>query len=219
MLKQIIPAFRIALGLTVLTGVLYPGVVTGLCQLLFQKQANGSLTIQEGRVVGSSLIGQNFTKPEYFHPRPSAAGPDGYDASSSSGSNLGPTSRRLINRIKDDAEKFRKENPDYQGAIPADMVTASGSGLDPHISPASAYAQAARVAKARGMSADQINQMIAKYTEGPTFGFLGDPRVNLLQLNLALDRQSGLPLRSSLRFKLMGQRGCLAGRSCEEKAI
>jgi K+-transporting ATPase ATPase C chain len=188
MLKQLIPGFRIALILTILTGLLYPGIVTGLCQLLFHRQANGSLIVRDGRVIGSLLIGQNFSRPEYFHPRPSAAGKDGYDASSSGGSNLGPTSRKLIDRVKGDAEKFRKENPDYHGPIPIDIVTASGSGLDPHISPASAYAQAFRVAKARRISVDQVNHLIAQYTESPSLGFLGDARVNVLQLNLALDR-------------------------------
>jgi K+-transporting ATPase ATPase C chain len=188
MLKQLVSAFRITLVLTILTGLLYPGAVTALSQLLFRQQANGSLIEKDGRIVGSALIGQAFTRPEYFHPRPSAAGSDGYDASASSGSNLGPTSRKLIDRIQADVEKFRKENPGYQGPIPADIVTASGSGLDPHISPASAQAQAFRVAKARGVSVDQVNRLIAQYTETPTLGFLGDARVNVLQLNLALDR-------------------------------
>jgi potassium-transporting ATPase KdpC subunit len=190
MLRQLIPGVRIALALTVLTGFLYPGVVTGLCQLLFRQQANGSLIFQDGRVVGSSLIGQNFSRPEYFHPRPSSAGTDGYDATLSGGSNLGPTSRKLIDRVKGDVEKFRKENPAYHGLIPADMVTASGSGLDPHISPASVQAQAARVAEARGLPLDQVRQLIAGHTEGPSLGILGDPRVNVLQLNLDLDRES-----------------------------
>src|SRR5438445_184079 len=175
MLKQFIPAIRITIALTILTGVLYPGFVTGLCQLLFRQQANGSLIRQDGHVVGSSLIGQNFAKPEYFHPRPSAAGNDGYDASSSSGSNLGTTSKKLIDRVKADVEKVRQENPDYQGAIPADMVTASASGLDPHISPASAEVQAARVAKARGTTVDHVNQLIAQFTEAATLGPIGDP--------------------------------------------
>src|SRR5580704_11988087 len=153
MWKQILPAFRAALLMTVITGLVYPGVVTGLAQALFHNQANGSLVTQNGHVVGSSLIGQNFTKPEYFHPRPSAAGSDGYDATASGGSNLGPTNQKLIDRIKGDEDKFRKENPDFNGPIPSDLLTASASGLDPHISPASAQAQIARVPTARGMDA------------------------------------------------------------------
>ena len=188
MLNQMIPGIRITAALTVLTGFLYPGVVTGLCQLLFRQQANGSLIMKDGHVVGSSLIGQNFTKPEYFHPRPSAAGNEGYDASASNGSNLGTTSKKLSDRVKADIDKVRQENPDYQGPIPADMVTASASGLDPHISPASAQVQVARVAKARGATADQVNRLVAQYTEAPSLGLIGDPRVNVLHLNLALDR-------------------------------
>jgi potassium-transporting ATPase KdpC subunit len=203
MLKQLIPAFRITLVLTVLTGILYPGVVTGLCQLLFRQQANGSLIVKNGYIVGSSLIGQNFTKPEYFHARPSAAGNDGYDASASSGSNLGPTSKKLIDRVKADIEKFQKENPDYHGRIPADMVTASGSGLDPHISPASAKAQAIRIAKARGASVDEVNRLIDQFTEPPSLRFLGDARVNVLQLNLALDQQGQ---NKSPRFPQVSQK-------------
>jgi potassium-transporting ATPase KdpC subunit len=193
MFKQLVPAIRITLLLTVLTGILYPGVVTGLCNLLFHQKANGSLVVINGQVVGSSLIGQRFSKPEYFHPRPSAAGQDGYDASASSGSNLGPTSKKLIDRITDDILKFRKENPDYHGPIPSDMVTASGSGLDPHISPASAQAQAFRVAKARGVPVGQVNQLITQYTEAPSLGILGDARVNVLKLNLALNRHFQSP--------------------------
>jgi K+-transporting ATPase ATPase C chain len=189
MLKQLIPGFRITLVLTVLTGLLYPGVVTGLCQLFFRQQANGSLIVKDGRIVGSSLIGQSFTKHGYFHSRPSAAGADGYDASASSGSNLGPTSKKLIHRVKADIKRFRQENPDYHGPISADLVTASASGLDPHISPASALAQAPRISKARGVSMDQIRGLIEQFTEGPELGFLGEPRVNVLALNLALDRQ------------------------------
>ena len=189
MFKQIIPALRITLALTVLTGLLYPGAVTGLSQLLFHRQANGSLIVKDGHVVGSSLIGQNFVKPEYFHPRPSAAGNEGYDASASSGSNLGPTSQKLIDRVKADVATFRKENPDYRGPIPADMLTASGSGLDPDISPASAKAQATRVAKARGVGLEQVNALVDQNTARPTFGLLGDSRVNVLKLNLALDER------------------------------
>jgi K+-transporting ATPase ATPase C chain len=188
MWRQIAPAFRIALAFTVLTGFLFPGLVTGVCQLLFPRQANGSLIEVNSQVVGSSLIGQNFTRPEYFHPRPSAAGSDGYDASASAGSNYGPTNQKLIDRVKASVDKFRAENPDYQGPIPADLVTASASGLDPHISPAAAEAQAARVAKARGIPVEQVRQLIASLTEGRALGFLGEPRVNVLELNLKLDR-------------------------------
>ena len=193
MLKHLIPGLRIALVLTVLTGVLYPGIVTGLCQLFFRQQANGSLIVNNGRIIGSGIIGQSFTRPEYFHPRPSAAGSDGYDASTSGGSNLGPTSRQLMNRVQSDMEAFRRENPEYQGPIPSDMATASGSGLDPHISPASAYAQAYRVAKTRRISVDQVNRLVSQNIEPPSLGFLGDARVNVLQLNLALDRYFKLP--------------------------
>ena len=190
MWKQIAPAFRITLFFTVLTGLIYPGVVTGLCQLLFPSKANGSLVEVNGQAVGSALIGQNFTRPEYFQPRPSSAGNDGYDASASTGSNYGPTNQKLIDRVKASVDKFRKENPHYRGPLPADLVTASGSGLDPHISPASAEAQAARIARARGISVKQVQQLIAERTVGRTLGFLGEPRVNVLSLNLALDRFS-----------------------------
>ena len=156
MWKEIAPAFKMMLLFTILLGILYPLATTGLAQLLFRDAANGSLIAANGQVVGSSLIGQNFTKPEYFQPRPSAAG-NGYDASNSSGSNLGPTNQKLIDRVKASIDQFRKDNPDYTGPIPADLVTASGSGLDPHISPASAEAQAPRIAKARGITPDQID--------------------------------------------------------------
>jgi len=188
MWRQFGPAFRIMLLFTVLTGLIYPGLVTGLCQILFRHQANGSLVTVNGQAAGSSLIGQNFSKPQYFHPRPSAAG-NGYDGTNSNGSQYGPTNQKLINRVKASVDQFRKENPDYTGPIPADMVTASGSGLDPHISPASAEAQAQRVARARGVSTQQVQQLIAEHTEGRTLGFLGEPRVNVLLLNLALDQQ------------------------------
>lgn len=189
MWKQLLPGLRLTLVLTVLTGVIYPGVVTGLAQLLFPKQANGSLIEKDGIVIGSSLIGQNFSKQEYFQPRPSAAGADGYDGGASSGSNLGPTSQKLADRVKAASEKFRKDNPDYQGAIPADLLMASGSGLDPHLTPASVEAQTARVAKARGVKIEQLRQLNAMFVEGPALGFLGEPRVNVLLLNLALDEQ------------------------------
>jgi K+-transporting ATPase ATPase C chain len=189
MRHQIAPAFRLMLVLTVLTGLIYPGVVTALAQIIFHWQANGSMLKVEGKEIGSALIGQNFTKPEYFHPRPSAAGNDGYDATASTGSNYGPTSQKLIDRAKASVEQFRKENPDYTGPIPADLLTASASGLDPDISPASAEAQAARVAKARGINLEQVNQLITQNTRGPDLGFLGEPRVNVLELNLKLDQQ------------------------------
>jgi K+-transporting ATPase ATPase C chain len=189
MWKQLLPAVRMTLTLTVLTGLLYPGVVTGLSQLLFPTAANGSLIQQNGRIIGSTLIGQNFTRAEYFQPRPSAAGNDGYDPTASSGSNFGPTSQKLADRVKASVEKFRKENPEYTGPIPADLLTASGSGLDPHLSPASAAAQAPRVAKARGVSQEQIRQLVAQFTEDRDLGFLGEPRVNVLKLNLALDQK------------------------------
>jgi K+-transporting ATPase ATPase C chain len=189
MRHQLAQAFRFTLLMTVLTGLIYPGVVTGFCQLLFSRQANGSLLAVNGKIVGSTLIGQNFSKPEYFRPRPSAAGNDGYDATSSSGSNLGPTNQKLVDRMKADITKFRKENPSYQGPIPADLLTTSASGLDPDISPASALAQAPRVAHARGATLDQVTQLIAARTEGRQAIFLGEPRVNVLALNLDLDQR------------------------------
>jgi potassium-transporting ATPase KdpC subunit len=189
MLSQLWPALRINIFLTILLGVAYPLAVTGISQVIFPHQANGSLVTHNGQVIGSELIGQNFAKPEYFQPRPSAAGNDGYDPTASGGSNYGPTNQKLIDRVKASVDKFHKENPDYHGPIPADLLTASGSGLDPEISPASAQAQAARVAKARGISADQLGQLVAQYTQSPDLGLIGEPRVNVLKLNLALDQQ------------------------------
>lgn len=189
MLKQLLPAFRMVAILTVLTGLVYPGVVTGICQAIFSRQANGSLIVKKGQVVGSSLIGQNFSKPEYFHPRPSAAGNDGYDPTASTGSNLGPTSQKLYDRVKAAAAQFRKENPEFAGPIPADAVTASGSGLDPEISIANANAQASRIAGARHVPIAHVEQLIVSNTEKRDLGFLGEPRVNVLKLNLELDRR------------------------------
>jgi potassium-transporting ATPase KdpC subunit len=189
MWSQISPGLRINIFLTILLGIAYPLAITGICQVVFPKQANGSLITQGDKVIGSELIGQNFTKPEYFQPRPSGAGSDGYDATSSGASNYGPTNQKLIDRVKASVEKFRKENPDYQGPIPADLVTMSGSGLDPHLSPDSAHAQVPRVAKARGISTDQLNQLVAQLTEQPDLRLLGEARVNVLKLNLALDQQ------------------------------
>jgi K+-transporting ATPase ATPase C chain len=188
MWQQLGIGFKMMLVLTVLTGLLYPGVVTGLCQVFFPARANGSLVVANGHAIGSELIGQNFKKPEYFQPRPSAAGNDGYDPMASGASNLGPTSQKLADRVKDSVASFRKNNPDYTGPIPADLVTSSGSGLDPDISPASAEAQAARIAKARGVPVEQVRNLIASHTQGRDFGFMGDPRVNVLEMNLALDQ-------------------------------
>jgi|SRR6185437_15984951 len=189
MWQQILPGIRIKLFFTLLLGVIYPLAITGISQTLFPHQANGSLIEKNGKIVGSELIGQNFAKPEYFQPRPSAAGNDGYDPTASGGSNYGPTNQKLVDRVNASIAKFRKDNPDYTGPLPADLVTASASGLDPHISPDSAAAQAARIAKARGTSLDQMNQLIEQTTEGPDLGVLGEPRVNVLKLNLALDEK------------------------------
>jgi K+-transporting ATPase ATPase C chain len=252
MLRQLIPGFRIVLVLTVLTGLLYPGVVSGLCLLFFHRQANGSLIEKDGRVVGSGLIGQKFTRPEYFHSRPSSAGSNGYDASASRGSNLGPASAKLI-RGTTKLDDNKREAVDFDGVslrivhyclendipykssvpldsfkdsggnlddvklieafnagktplvftpkrpIPSDAVTGSGSGLDPDISPGNAAAQAARVARARGVPVDQIKYLVAQFTEAPAFGILGDPRVNVLRLNLALDQRFRIPSFARLR--------------------
>jgi K+-transporting ATPase ATPase C chain len=189
MWEQILPGLRIKLFMTLLLGVIYPLAMTGISQAIFPKQSNGSLITLGGKTIGSELIGQNFAKPEYFHPRPSNAGANGYDPTASGGFNQGPTNQKLVDRVKAAIEQFRKENPDYTGPIPADFVTASGSGLDPHISPDSARAQVARVAKARGLTAGALNQLIAEFTEGPDLGLLGEPRVNVLKLNLALDQR------------------------------
>jgi len=241
MWEQILPGLRIKIFMTVVLGVIYPLAMTGISQIIFPKQSNGSLVQAGDKVIGSELIGQNFSKPEYFHPRPSSAG-NGYDPTASSGSNLGPTSAKLIHgttkmddkknevvdfdgislrlvhfcvensipydssvpldRFKDakgeldDVKLIKAFNDDKaplvftpKVPIPADAVTASASGLDPHISPASAQAQASRVAKARAVSPDQINQLIGEFTEGPGLGLLGEPRVNVLLLNLALDQR------------------------------
>lgn len=188
MRSQLATAVRITLVLTVLTGLIYPALVTVLAQVLFPRQAHGSLLRRDGRIVGSALIGQSFTRPEYFHSRPSAAGPRGYDARASSGSNLGPTSRALFEQVKDRVNTYRAENG-YAGPVPADAVTASASGLDPHISPANADIQAGRVAAARGATPDDVRRLVAQWTERPWLGFVGEPRVNVLQLNRALDER------------------------------
>jgi potassium-transporting ATPase KdpC subunit len=245
MLKELGPGLRFTIVFTILTGLIYPVVMTGLSEGIFPKQSKGSLVVANGKIVGSSLIGQSFTKPKYFHPRPSAAD-SGYDATQSGGSNLGPTSAKLIrgttkmddkrnevvdfdgidDRIVhycvdngipyessvpldqfkdshgglDDVKLIKAFNDDKaplvftpKAPIPQDAVTASASGLDPHISPANAEVQAARVAKARGISADQVKQLIPRFTQGPDWGFLGEPRVNVLLLNLALDQHFAIP--------------------------
>ena len=177
-------AILFTLTTTVMFGLVYPLGVTGLAHLMFQSQANGSLLVQGGHVAGSKLLGQTFSSPGYFHSRPSSAG-TGYDASQSSGSNLGPTNHQLIDRVKGDIEKLHSENP--AAPIPADLVTSSGSGLDPEISPAAAEFQILRVARDRGMSEEAVRALVQKHTLGRQFGFLGEPRVRVLELNLDLD--------------------------------
>lgn len=184
MKKQLIQATLFTLVTTVIFGLAYPLVVTGLSQWLFPRQANGSLIVKNGQVIGSQLIGQTFTGDKYFHPRPSAAGA-GYDPTQSGGSNLGPTNQALITRVQQDVAKLQQENP--RVPIPADMVTTSGSGLDPDISPASADFQVPRVAKARGISPDELRRIVARHTQQRQFGLFGEARVNVLELNLDLD--------------------------------
>lgn len=185
LLKQIYPAFAITIVLTVLLGIVYPLVVTGLAQTMFPRKAAGSLIERDGKVIGSRLIGQPFTGPGYFHSRPSAAGA-GYDATASGGTNLGPTSRKLFEtNVKAAADVLREENSN--SPIPVDMVTASASGLDPHITPAAAEFQVPRVARERGLSEEQVRRLVREHTEGRQFALLGEPRVNVLALNLALD--------------------------------
>jgi K+-transporting ATPase ATPase C chain len=186
MLNQLIVALRMTIVMTILTGVAYPGAITWMAKRWFPAQANGSLLTKNGTIIGSSLIGQTFTRPEYFHPRPSAVK---YDASLSGGSNLGPTSQVLMDRVRADVQSFRESNSESSGPLPADLVTASGSGLDPHISPASAKAQIARVAQARGVASSEIERLVQENTEQRQLGFLGEPSVNVLLLNLALDQR------------------------------
>jgi K+-transporting ATPase ATPase C chain len=195
MLKQIRPAIMILVTLTIITGLAYPLAITGLARVLFPYQANGSLIEKDGKVIGSALIGQTFAADQYFHGRPSATTdtdpndatktvPAPYNAQNSVGSNLAPTAKALVDRVKDDAEKLHAENP---APIPVDLVTTSASGLDPDITPAAAAFQIPRVAKARHLAEDKVRELVASNTEGRTLGILGEPRVNVLQLNLALD--------------------------------
>jgi potassium-transporting ATPase KdpC subunit len=190
--NQLRPAIVVTILLIVITGIIYPGVVTGVAQIVFPRQANGSLVSAKGRVVGSALIGQTFTQPYYFHPRPSAAG-SGYVGDSSSGTNKGPTDRKLADTLIASAiDSAVAQDGAVKGSIPGDMVTSSGSGLDPHISPDNAALQVARVARARHLSMDQVQALVTAHTEGRQFGFFGEPRVNVLTLNLALDSAFGL---------------------------
>ncbi|HWR42966.1 potassium-transporting ATPase subunit KdpC [Sporomusa sp.] len=183
-----INSLMMVIVLTVLTGIAYPLAMTALAQTLLPQQANGSLITKDGQVIGSRLIGQNFTSPGYFHGRPSAAGADGYDAASSSGSNLGPTNQKLKAAVAERITNTKSENNLPQdSSIPGDLVLASASGLDPHISPASAYLQVERVATERGLPFAQVRSLVDSHTASRQFGFLGEPRVNVLELNLALD--------------------------------
>ncbi len=197
MLRELRPALVLLVALTLITGLAYPLAITGLAGLLFPEQAAGSLIERDGRVIGSELIGQDFTTDRYFHGRPSATTapdpadasksvPAPYNASNSMGSNLGPTSKALIERVKEDAARLGKDGS--PGGIPIDLVTASASGLDPHISPEAAYFQVPRIARARNMQQDRVRQLVEQHIEGRTLGVLGEPRVNVLALNLALDR-------------------------------
>jgi potassium-transporting ATPase KdpC subunit len=194
--REVVVALRMTVVTLVLTGLVYPLVMTGIAQALFPWRANGSLVEQDGKVVGSELIAQGFKNSAYFQPRPSAAGTDGYDATSSSGSNLGPTSQKLKERVDADVARLRQENPQAEGPVPGELVTASGSGLDPHLSPEAARWQAPRVAAARKVPVADVDALIAARTEARTFGLLGEPRVNVLRLNLDMDARFGKPARS-----------------------
>ena len=194
MLQTTMIAIRATIVTLLITGIAYPLIMTGLGQALFSNQANGGLVKDEqGQVVGSALIGQNFGHAAYFWPRPSAAGEKGYDPTASGGSNFGATSQKLHDRITTDLARLTEANPDAPSAVPIELVTASASGLDPHVSPAAAFWQVPRVAHARGIAAERVRQVVEAETEGRDLGFLGEPRVNVLLLNLALDRRFGRP--------------------------
>ncbi|MFY9683815.1 MAG: potassium-transporting ATPase subunit KdpC [Candidatus Sulfotelmatobacter sp.] len=191
MKKNLITAVLMTVVTTILFGLLFPLVITGMAQVLFPKQANGELVTRNGKMVGSRLIGQSFSSPGYFHSRPSSAG-TGYDATSSGGSNLGPTNQSLIARVRGDAERLQKENPETE--IPMDLLTTSGSGLDPDISPEAAEFQVPRISRERGLSEDVVREAVRQHTESRQFGFLGEPRVNVLELNLTLDEIAPKPV-------------------------
>jgi potassium-transporting ATPase KdpC subunit len=186
MKKNLVISVLMTIATTVLLGIIYPLIVTGLSQLLFSKKANGQFIEAQGKIVGSRIIGQVFSSPGSFHSRPSAAG-NGYDATASNGSQWGPTNQKLVDRVKGDVAAAQAENPGTP--VPIDLVTASGSGLDPEISPAAAAFQIPRIAKARGISETQVRELVAKHTESRQLGFLGEPRVNVLELNLELNKQ------------------------------
>jgi potassium-transporting ATPase KdpC subunit len=191
MKKNLLTAVLYTVATTVLVGLIYPLAVTGLARLAFRHKAGGQLMSRNGVVIGSRILAQPFSSPKYFHPRPSAAGASGYDASNSGGTNYGPTNQKLVDRVKTDATALAQENP--RAAVPVDLVTTSGSGLDPDITPAAAEFQVPRVAKARGIAEDELLKLVQQHTEGRQFGFLGEPRVNVLELNLALDAKFPTP--------------------------
>jgi len=196
MKKNLITAILMTVATTILLGIIYPLVVTGLAQLIFPKQANGQLIQRNGKTIGSSILAQGFSSPAYFHPRPSFAG-NGYDPTNTNGSQLGPTNQKLIDRIKGDVSTAHAENPNEP--VPIDLVTGSASGLDPHITPAAADFQLPRVAKERGTTVDQLRALVQKHTEDRQFGFLGEPRVNVLPLNLELDERFPTKEQASIR--------------------
>jgi potassium-transporting ATPase KdpC subunit len=196
MKKNLITAILMTVATTILLGIIYPLVVTGLAQLIFPKQANGQLIQRNGKTIGSSILAQGFSSPAYFHPRPSFAG-NGYDPTNTNGSQLGPTNQKLIDRVKGDVSTAHAENPNEP--VPIDLVTGSASGLDPHITPAAADFQLPRVAKERGTTVDQLRALVQKHTEDRQFGFLGEPRVNVLQLNLELDERFPTKKQASMR--------------------